>query len=163
MELIRYKPGEAIRWLELGAQDLKKGAKRKGKSVMKREGQRTISRDISEVAGVLMGMGKGALADMLHHQAEASEYVLHDDRFEVITPGRIKSVKYSQVRSIRMKNDKATLVLSQGSVTIKPHAYVVAGRIKVPIGWARNGMEVPYEVLLDELAARCDVEIEQAA
>ena len=163
VELVRYKPGEAIRWLEMGAQDLKKSARRKGKSIVRREGERSIGRDISQAAGVLMGMGKGALADLIHHQAESSEYVLHDDRFEVVTPGRIKSVKYSQVRSIRMKNEKATLVLDQGSVTIKPHAYVVAGRIKVPIGWARNGMEVPYEVLLDELAARCDVDIEQAA
>ena len=160
---MRYKPGEAIRWLELGAHDLKKSAQRKGKSVLRREGERTIGRDVREVAGAIMGMGRGAIADLLHRQAEASEYVLHEDHFEVITPGRIKSVKYSHVRAMRIKNDKATLILSQGSVAIKPHAYIVSGRIKVPVGWSRNGLEVPYEVLLDELAARCDVEIEQAA
>jgi len=163
VELVRYKPGEAIRWLELGAQDLKKTAKRKGKSLVRREGERNLGKDVRDVAGVLVGMGKGALADLLHRQAEASEYVLHDDLFEIVSPGRVRSIKYSVVKSIKLHGDKATVVLDQGSVTIKPHAYILSGRLKVPVGWARNGMEVPYEVLLDELSARCDVDIEQAA
>jgi hypothetical protein len=163
VEPVRYKPGEAIRWMELGAQDLKKNAKRKGKSLVRREGERNIGRDVREAAGVLVDMGKGALADLIHRQAEASEYAFHEDMFEVISPGRLRSVKYDLVKAIKLHGDKATVVLEQGSVTIKPHAYILSGRLKVPVGWARNGLEVPYEVLLDELAARCDVEIEQAA
>jgi hypothetical protein len=31
----------------------------------------------------------------------------------------------------------------------------------VPIGWDRNGMEVPYELLVEELAARSRVEVDQ--
>jgi len=37
---------------------------------------------------------------------------------------------------------------------------VVAGRTKVPVGWRRNGLEVPYELLIDELAARSGRSIE---
>ena len=91
VELIRYKPGEAMRWLELGAQDLKKNASRQRKSVIRREGERSIGRDVRDVAGALMGMGKGAVADFLSRQAQASEYVLHEEFFEIITPGRIRS------------------------------------------------------------------------
>jgi hypothetical protein len=163
VELIRYKPGEAIRWLELGAQDLRKSAQRKGKSLVRREGERSIGKDVRQVAGALMGMGKGALADILHHQAQASEYILHDSYFEIVTPNRIRSFKYDSVASIKRKGDKATVVLDQGSVTIRPHAFILSGRVKVPVGWSRNGMEVPYEVLIDELAGRCDVDIEDAA
>src|SRR5947209_1476791 len=100
MELIRYKPGEALRWLEMGAEGFRKGAQRKGKSVVRREGERSIGKDVRDVAGVLMGMGKGALADLLHRQAEASEYVLSETDLEIITPGRIRRIPYVQVRSI---------------------------------------------------------------
>jgi hypothetical protein len=163
LEAVRYKPGEAIRWLEIGAQDLKRKSKRQGKSLMKREGERNLGQDVRDVAGVLVGMGKGALADLLHRQAEASEYVLHEDSFEIVTSGRVKSITYKSVKSIRLHGDKATVAHGQTSVVIRPHAYILSGRLKVPVGWSRNGMEVPFETLLDELAARCDVEIEQAA
>jgi hypothetical protein len=163
VELIRYKPGEAIRWLQIGAEDFKKDAQRKGKSVIRREGERTIQRDVKEVAGAIWGMGKGALTDLIHRQAEATEYILHEEMFELVSPGQIRSIKYSVVKAIRVKGDKVTVILDRGSLTIKPHAYILSGRIKVPVGWSRNGMEVPFEVLIDELSGRCDVDIEQAA
>ncbi len=142
---------------------MKRNAKRQGKSLMKREGDRNLGQDVRDVAGVLVGMGKGALADLLHRQAEASEYVLQEDAFEILASGRVKSIKYAAVKSIKLHGDKATVAFSQGSVVIRPHAYILSGRLKVPVGWARNGLEVPYETLLDELAARCNVEVEQAA
>lgn len=160
VELIRYRPGEAIRWLETGAKDIRKSAGRQSKSLVRREGERSIGIDIRQAAGALVDMGKSALAELAHKQAMASEYVLFDDHFEIISSGRGKSFDYDEIISIKLKNDKATLVMDQGSIVIKPHAHIVSGRIKVPIGWTRNGLEVPYEVLLDELAARCDVRIE---
>lgn len=160
MELVRYRPGEAIRWLETGAQDFRKSAQRHGKSLVRREGERTIPKDFKQAAGALMDMGKSAIVDLMHHQAQASEYILHDDKFEISSSGRIRSIPYSEVTSIRMRNDKATLVMRQGSASVKPHAYIVSGRVKVPIGWSRNGMEVPYETLIDELSARCGIEVE---
>ncbi|MCB8932231.1 MAG: hypothetical protein M9921_08200 [Fimbriimonadaceae bacterium] len=160
MEPIRYRPGEAIRWLESGAKDIRKEAARKGKSLVRREGQRTVGRDLKDAAGALFEMGRSALADLAHHQAQATEYVLHEKKFEVVKPSGSKSVAYDTVKSMKVQNDRATLVLEQGSVHVKPHAYIVAGRIRVPVGWTRNGMEVPYETLLEELAARCRVNIE---
>lgn len=163
MELIRYKPGEAIRWLETGAQDKLKNAKRKGKSVVRREGERTIGRDLKEVAGAMMELGKSAMADLIHKQAEATEYVLFEDHFEARTGSRVKSIAYQDVEHIYYRqNDKVTLELDQGGISIQPVAHLVAGRVKVPVGWQRNGLEVPYELLIDELSARCDVEVERS-
>ncbi len=160
MESIRYKPGEAIRWLEVGAEDLRKEARRKGTSLVRREGERSIGKDIAEAAGAIFGMGKGAWADIMARQAQASEYVLGADRFEVVANQVSKPVKYKDVTAVRQRGDRATIVLKQGSVTIKPHAHIVAGRLKIPVGWTRNGIEVPYETLLDEISARCGVNIE---
>lgn len=159
MEEVRYKPGEAIRWLQTGAHDIRKSARRQGKSVMRREGERSIGRDLREIAGALTDLGKSAMAELAHRQAEASEYVLHDDRFEVVAGGRIRTVAYREILEIRVRGDKATLAMDQGSLSIKPHAHVVSGRLKVPVGWTRNGIEVPFELLIDELSARCGLTV----
>lgn len=155
MEDVRYKPGEAIRWLQTGAQEIRQSARRHGKSLTRREGERSIGRDLRDMAGALTDLGKSALAELAHRQAEANEYVLHEGHVEIVSSGRIRSLTYADVRAIKLDADRASLVLEQGSVTIKPHAYIVSGRLKVPVGWTRNGIEVPYELLLDELSARC--------
>jgi hypothetical protein len=36
----------------------------------------------------------------------------------------------------------------------------VAGPLKVPIGWERNGLEAPYLLIVEEIAARAGVEVE---
>lgn len=149
-----------MRWLEIGAKDIRRSAARQGSSLVRREGERSIGKDFMQAAGALVDMGKSALAEMAHKQAAANEYVLHDDSFDVVSSSRIKTVRYDEVVAMKIKNDKATLVLDQGSVNIKPHAHIVSGRVRVPVGWSRNGLEVPYETLLDELAARCDVHVE---
>lgn len=162
MEVVRYRPGEAMRWLEAGAEDSRRNAARQGKSLVRREGERTIGKDIKQAAGALAAMGKSALAELAHLQAYATEYVMHDTKLEIVKQGSTRSIPFASVKALKMQNDRATLVLGQGSVSIRPHAYIVAGRIKVPIGWSRNGMEVPYETLFEELAARCKLEIEHA-
>ncbi len=110
------------------------------------------------MAGALFEMGKGAYTDLLHRQAEASEYVLLDSHFDIISGASIKSIGYTRIEAIELKGDRVHLVLDQGTVVIKPFAHIVAGRVKVPIGWSRNGMEVPYELLIEELSARAKVE-----
>ena len=161
MEPIRYRPGEAIRWLEIGAEDIRKSAKRQSKSLVRREGERTIGKDIREAAGAIFDFGKSALAEVIHRQAEASEVVLMGDSFSVGNAASNKTVRYADVRGMRRNGDKVTVILERGSVTLKPYAYIVSGRIRVPVGWSRNGMEVPYDVLVDELSARCQVTVEE--
>jgi hypothetical protein len=160
MEDVRYQPGEAVRWLQIGAADRRKQAQRQGQSVWRREGERSLGKDLKQIAGVLTELGRSALADVAHRQALAAEYVLHDKEFESVENGRVKTVRYDSILSIKVRGDKASLIFEQGSLVIHPHAYVVAGRTKVPVGWQRNGMEVPYELLIDELSARCGRPVE---
>lgn len=160
MEPIRYRPGEAIRWLEIGAEDIRKSARRQGQSIVRREGGRTIGRDLRDAAGAIYDLGKSALTDLIHRQAQASEVVLNDESFTVGNSASSKTVKYKEVVDMKLKGERLTVQLKQGSVTIKPYAYIVSGRVRVPVGWSRNGLEVPYEVLIDELSARCGVSVE---
>ncbi|HRF59878.1 MAG TPA: hypothetical protein PLH94_08200 [Fimbriimonadaceae bacterium] len=160
MELVRYKPGEAIRWIQTGAEDIRRSAKRQGTGLVRREGHRTLGKDLSQAAGALLEMGKSAYAQLLHRQASAIEYVLGDDAFDVVGPTGTRTIRYQDVKDIQMDGERLTVILAKGSVTIKPYAYIVAGKLKVPIGWSRNGLEVPYDLLIDELAARCGHEVD---
>lgn len=162
MELIRYRPGEAIRWLQTGAENNRKTASAKGKAVVRPpEEEHKFQQTVKAAAGAVIDFGKGAYTDLLHRQAEASEYILQEKHFDVVHGSTIKSIAYDRVKGISLLGEKATVTLDKGSLTIKPFAHIVAGRIKVPVGWSRNGMEVPYEVLLEELAARCRVELSE--
>jgi len=100
------------------------------------------------------------MADLAHRQASASEYVLGDAHFEIVRPTGNRRVTYAEVKKIKLEGDRAQFELIHGSVSIKPFAHLVSGRVRVPIGWTRNNVEVPYELLIEELAARCDIEVE---
>ncbi len=165
MELVRYRAGEAIRWLQSGADVSRKNANTHGKQLSRTDltDKRSIGSGLKEAVGAVTDLGRGAYADLMHRQADASEYVLQETQLDIVKGKSIKSVPYERVKKIEYKGEKATFVLDKGSITIKPFAYIVAGHMKVPVGWSRNGMEVPYEVLIEELAARCNLEIDEEA
>ncbi len=157
---MRYKPGEAVRWLEMGAENLREAAQRQGRSVFRREGERTIGRDLRETASAIADLGWSAWADLKHKHAQGTEYILHDDFFEIMEGGQVKSIKYADILSVKVRDEVATLVFERGSFTIKPQAHIVSGKIKVPVGWTRNGMEVPWVLLIEELGARAGVRMD---
>lgn len=163
MEPIRYRPGEAIRWLKTGAETIRKSANQRGRQVVQGGAPRDLrdaGRTVMDAAGALKDLGKSAWADLRASELEGTEYVLLDEHFDIVRGTSIKSIPYKTIKEIEVRGDRSTLVLEKGSVQIKPHAYLVAGSIKVPVGWARNDMEVPYELLIEELAARSGVNIE---
>ncbi len=61
-----------------------------------------------------------------------------------------------------LRAHRFTIEYGEGTLTVRPIAHLSAGKIRVPIGWVRNEIEVPFSMLLDELSARSDVEIEPA-
>ncbi|MBL8049470.1 MAG: hypothetical protein JNJ45_12395 [Chthonomonas sp.] len=160
-ELVRYRPGDAIRWLDLGSDSLRDQAARQTRDVMERRGERTITKDLGGLLGAALNYSRGAMADMKHKQAEASEYVLDGEGFEIRTGRTLRRVLYKEVRAMRRDGDRVKVILTQGSIEIKPYAHIVSGRIRVPVGWARNDIEVPYDLLLEELAARANLQIDE--
>ncbi len=163
METVRYRPGEALRWLQTGADNIRKAANERGRSVIRQTGtdQRRPMENLKTAAGALVDLGKSAYAELLHKQAEALEYVLLADRLDLVKGGKIESIAWDAIKGVRVDGDRTLLILEKGQVTIKPFAHLVAGRVRVPVGWTRNGMEVPYELLVEEIAARARREIEE--
>lgn len=164
MDAVRYRPGEALRWLETGADAHRKSARDKGRSLLKHSNTvnaATIKEGVFSAAAAIADLSKGAYAELVKRQAEAYEIVLSDTEFSMSRPGGPRTFRYEDVTSISQDRDKVTISVGSNALTIKPYAYITTGRVKVPIGWDRNGMEVPYELLAEELAARCRVQIDQ--
>jgi len=166
MEPIRYRTGEAIRWLKTGAEAIRKEAKDKGRQVVQQgapKDVRDVGGRVATAASAVMDFGKSAWADFKYSDLEHTEFVLTDEGFDIVKGSSIKSISYKSVTKMQRKADRVTLTLDRGgSILVKPHAYIVASGLKVPVGWTRNGMEVPYDLLLDELSARCGVNIEDS-
>ena len=162
MELIRYRPDPAIRWLQVNAVQIKKAASKKGKSVANQSGtdQRPFGENLKTAAGALVDYGKGAYAELKHKQANASEYVLQTDRLDIVSGGSIKTIPFAEIKAVQLDKDRATLILDKGSVAIRPFAHIASGKARVPIGWLRNGIDVPYELLIEEIAARAGVAVQ---
>lgn len=150
MEPIRYKPAEILSTFD------EEGPKTKA-SVS----TGTISETVKKVAGAVVNFGKKSWSEFAQKQMNGTEYVLLDEYFEVRGMSGSKKVSYKDVKEMSLnREDRVTLLYEGGALTIKPLAHLVSGTLKVPVGWVRNGVDVPYALLIDELAARCGVEVE---
>jgi hypothetical protein len=141
---------------------MRKTASSRSKDLVRQTGadQKGFGENVKTAAGALYDYGKSAYADVVRKHAESSEFVLQEHHFDIVHNGSIKTIPYLRVKQVVLSGERARLMLDKGSVSIKPVAFVVAGRLKVPVGWARNGIEVPFDLLIEELAARCGLEVE---
>lgn len=161
MSAITYKSPEILNWFGESAKASKSKAKDKAGAVAKTASDVGFVDGLKQAASAAIDLGKGALGDFVTKQAEGTTFVLYPTGFESNALIKTKRVDYSAVRQIvALANDRFQILYDGGNLTIRPIAHLVAGRLRVPIGWVRNGMEVPYAMLIDELAARCGVEID---
>ena len=157
MPTVTYRPAEVLHWFGVGSNEARHRARQKGQSALARN---DLVKSIKDVAGAASEFGKSTLTDLVQRKAEDTSYQLSDDAFEVMGTTSRKRILYSDATELHAKqNDRYELIHKGGSLTIKPIAHLLAGRMRVPVGWLRNGMEVPYALLIEELAARCGVEI----
>jgi len=141
---------------------MRRTATTRGKELVRQTGadQKGFGENVKTAAGAIYDYGKSAYAEAVKKHAETSEFVLQDEHFDVVHNGSIKTIPYSRVKQVVLSGERARLMLDKGSVSIKPVAFVLAGRLKVPVGWLRNGIEVPFDLLIEEIAARCGLEVE---
>jgi hypothetical protein len=162
VEIVRYKPGEAVRWLQTEADRLRSDAKASGKAATEPSSVdfAGFTELIKNAAGAVLNLGKSAYADLAHLRANATEYAFLDQHMDVVTGSNIRTIPYAAIKQIQLKGDRATLTMEKGNIVIKPFAHIVAGPVKVPIGWQRNGLEAPYHLIIEELAARCGLDVQ---
>lgn len=160
MATTSYRPVDILHWFGMESRSARRSGFHKGGQVAKRATEQGVVQGLKLAASAAFELTKGAAGDIVQAQAGQTEYILHDTGFEAVDIVRRSKVDYAQVRKIVAKgNDKFVVISDGGSITIKPVAHLLAGHVKVPVGWVRNGMEVPYSTLIEELAARCGVDV----
>lgn len=162
MAVVTYLPADIVRWLGHGAKQGRKKAIGRALSLPEVTIRQGIVPGLKTAADAAFGLGKQALGDFSTAKAEETGYYLYDDGFEAVGLLKKTKVDYADVTTVIHKGgDKFWVVHSGGHVTLRPVAHLVAGTQKVAIGWLRNGMEVDYMTLVEEIAARCGQEIEE--
>lgn len=161
MPTVVYTPAEVLHWFNTDARRAQADARTRSLEVARKTNEEGFLPGIKQAATAALSFGKGAIGSIVQKQAEETKYELHDDGFDAIDLTRRLRMDFSEVRQILAKpNDKYQIIGNGGNITIKPVAHLVAGRHRVPVGWVRNGFEVPYAMLIEEISARSGVEIE---
>lgn len=133
-----------------------------GKETARRAPVRTVgpqvTKGIFEVVSKVVREGKGAIAGIASKQLEGLEYVLTDALLYIGT----KEIPFAAIREIEIvKGSEFIVRAGSRTISIKPYAWLEVARHRVPLGWLRDGMEVPFELLAEEIAARAGVEIKR--
>ena len=133
METIRYRPGEAIRWLHIEADRIRAEARTQSKAAADPTTPdfAGFQKTVKNAAGAVFNLGRSAYAEIAKMRAAESEYVLLEDRFDIVKGNSLKSILYTEVKKIVIKGDKATLMLDKTAVVIKPFAQIEIGRAHV--------------------------------
>jgi len=150
-ETVVYRPVEIQGWLKLGSESLKKAPFHVGGDIRK---------TVTGAFGKAFDFGKGALAGVGGLAIERIEYRLHEDRVEIVGVGPTRTVLFSSIRSVEAQGRGFRIDAGSHTFTIKPYAHLLVSSVKVPLGWKRNRMDVPFSLLAEEIAARAKVRIE---
>lgn len=162
-ETVVYVPSPCIRWLETGAGGLKEQAKGKARDAKSSFADRRYGDTLLSTVSAAVGAGKAALAEIMTKRGEATEYRFERDYFELGGFFKSVTIPYADVTKIDSVSDsrhRYRLHTKQGQYTISPVAWIESGAVKAPIGWERNGIEVPFALLIEEMAARCGVGVD---
>lgn len=160
MSAVYYKPPEISHWLEEGSKTARDAGKEKTKELAKATSHFDIAQSIKAAASAAKGFGKSAMAELAQRKIDEVSYTLYDDAVEYESLTGRKRIAFNEITTImKQKNDRFTIASESAEIHIKPIAHLVTSRVKVPIGWNRSGMEVPYGLLIEEISARCGVDI----
>lgn len=160
MPAIIYSAPEVLHWLDQGGKASREAGKKKAAEAAKTQfaSPAGLVDSIKKAAMAAKDFGKGAWADFAHKRLEDTQYVLDEAGMDIPGPTGPKRITYASIQEVTLEeDDRIVLTFQGGAHVIKPIAHLVAGAIRVPIGWKRGGMEVPYAMLAEEIAARSGV------
>jgi hypothetical protein len=160
MNLITYTPAEVLKWFDTESRRANAHARAQTQEIAKIATEDGLIPTIKQAAVAAISITKGAYGTVVQKQTGETKYDLYEQGLEFVDLTRRTKVDYKQIRQIVAKpGDRFQILYNGGSLSIKPPAHLVAGKLRVPVGWIRNGIEVPYLTLVEEISARSGVEI----
>lgn len=158
MSTVHYTAPDILHWLGTPADRPK--AKSRQTPEPKSSASSEIAANIKAVASAATSFGKEAIADIVRAKVSVYKVSLYEKGMEIYSLTATRKIDYENVKSIKeLTNDRFEIVHENGKAIIKPCGHIVVERLKLPIGWIRNGLEVSYHTLIQEIAARSSIEI----
>lgn len=152
MHVVRYRPADAIRWIEIGARRISKPGDLPYDPPSDPKGA------ILHAFTKALDLGRTKWAEIQGKALRAKEYLLYEDRFEIVSPSRTRVALYADIESLEVKRGDVFLFhLKQRRVAIRPYAWLLTMGVRIPLGWERNRVDVPFETLPEEIALRANV------
>jgi hypothetical protein len=155
---VTYSPPEALKWIQFKSDASKEGASRR----LVRSGK-TVRQDwkssVTDVAGAVGAYASTAASSLTHAAKNVARYDLDDTMLTAKTMGKTTKISFEDIQEILLDGDEATIIHSKGNLKIKPIGYVSSGIVKAPLGWRRNGTEVPFATLIEEIAGRAGLRV----
>ncbi len=152
---IHYAPPDLVQWL---SPDLQSEQKARSKPSDGR-----LRDSLRQAATAAAGFGRTAMGEYAYRKAVELEYLLDEEGFSIPGLTQSRRIEYRDIREIRReKKDRFRLITRSGDLAIDPVAHLVAGPVKAPVGWLRNGVEVAYFTLIQEISARARLDIIEA-
>lgn len=147
----RYIPFDIQNWVELGT-----GTLQHGRPPVKVPGGE-IGKSVGELISRAVRTSQGAVANLKVKRIDQIEYRLSDDFFEIEGGARID---YADIKRIEHSKKSGFRIYSSfKEIEINPYAWLKVGSVEVPLGWLRDGLEVPFELLVQEIGIRAKVEL----
>lgn len=149
---VRYRPLDVGTWLVLGAQSILEEDLLKTRTSM--------AEALWSAMGKFVGKGKSTLAEIISQHLEKMEYRLYEDRIETTKGTQVKAFLYSDLKRCEvLRSYEFRFSSPQGTLTIRPYAWLSVRGLKVPLGWRRDRLEVPYIQLGEEIADRARLRV----
>lgn len=157
--MIRYRPADAIRWLESAPGTQMKKAGRYSKTAFSNlgsmSGETGPKARLVSAAKALAAVVKSAAAEISKSKAEAQEFAISESSLFISEGGSLKEIPFAAITGLDVDGFTAVFHHAGGSFSIKPYGLILVGSAKAPIGWDRDGQDVPFDFLIEEIAARC--------
>jgi hypothetical protein len=142
---VKYKPVDIIRWIDFTTESHNKTHTKES----------PFPKTIKQALQKMVNLSKTTTAQVARNAIEQLEYRLYHDSLEMHSQTGFRSILYSQVTHIEiLKREAFRIRTEKETVRIKPYAWMIVANLKIPLGWRREDMEVPYHLLLEEIAAR---------
>jgi hypothetical protein len=149
MSAVTYQPPDILHWFDTGSAEAIETSKKIRPDLNLGSGK-AIKETMMQAAAAAAEFGRGAMADLAWRRLDEVSYTLDDDSFEAITLTTHRNIPYETVvEIIAEKHDKFLVRHEEGTLTIRPIAHLASSGIRVPIGWKRAGIEVPYLMLIE--------------
>lgn len=155
---VKYRVSDSIlKWFEFQPSV----SETTSQAISKAKSDQPVQKHIKNAAQTIVDIGKSAYAGMVQLGPLEYEVTFRESEVSLCRNRRIERIPYRTIQRIALEKDVITLKLDHQTIKIRPVVVLSAGKLKVPVGWDRDGQDVPFETLAHEFSGRSGLSVER--